>query len=77
MTLTEHQRIMLTMAVRLGGGELWMPREDGGTASRYYGEVLDLEHRGYLSAPTVDPRIGALRWQVTEDGRRAVRERAA
>jgi hypothetical protein len=77
MTLTEQQRIMLTMALRLGGGELWMPREDGGTSSRYYGEILDLEHRGYLSAPSVDPRIGALRWKVTEAGKQVARDRAA
>lgn len=70
-TLTDLQRAMLGMAIRLGGGELWMPREDGGTASRYYGELLDLEHRGLLGQPLADPRIGALRWRVTEAGRRA------
>jgi hypothetical protein len=77
MTLTEQQRIMLIMALRLGGGELWMPREDGGTSSRYYGEILDLEQRGLLGPPSADPRIGALRWKVTEAGRQAARDRAA
>lgn len=69
--LSEQQIIMLGMAVRLGDGQLWMAREDGGPASRYYGEIVDLEHRGYLAPPQADPTHGALRWRVTEAGRRA------
>lgn len=69
--LTDQQAIMLGMAIRLGDGQLWMAREDGGVASRYYGEIVDLEHKGFLAPPQADPAQGVLRWRVTEAGRRA------